>query len=298
MNKIYNKKIIITGASGYLGSSFLNLLIKKNIYISTLGRKEIKNITNHYFNFNNLKLNNDIFKNCDYLIHFASIAHTGINSEIIAKKDIMDPSIFLAKKALENNLEKFIYISSSKSIDDTNSNIKIDLYGKYKKLTEIKLINIFKNTNTELIIIRPTLVYGGNHKGNLKFLSNYISRSPIVLLPNINNNKSMVHLDNLVESIFCIIFINKIDENIITISDKDTYSFNDICKCLNIKFNRNLIFIKLPFLLKIFFIKYEKIFKIKFFSKLYNDEVYKKSNIEKYGYIQKKNINNINETNY
>tara|TARA_B100000989_G_C19504390_1_gene455807 strand:+ start:77 stop:991 length:915 start_codon:yes stop_codon:yes gene_type:complete len=301
MNKHQNS-IIVTGATGYIGSSFLKFINEKNIYIRTFGRKKFKDFDNKYFNFQNMNISDEDIKGFKYLIHFASISHTNIKDDTVAKRNILEPTIFLAEKAIKNNLKKFIYISSVKSIDviKTDNEFKKnklfhDIYSKYKKITEKKLLNLFNGLETKLIIIRPALVYGGNEKGNLKILTTYIKNSPLVLLPYINNNKSMVHLENLIQSINLITFDDNIKENQFNILDRCNYSFVDICNAINLKFNRKIYFIKIPNFLVIILFKIESLLKLNFLRKIFVNEIYPRSNIEKYGFKQKKDISNLYE---
>ena len=304
MNK-YRKSIIVTGASGYIGYSFVKFIKKKNLYIRTFGRKKLKDFDNTYFNFQNMNISDEDIKGYKYLIHFASISHTNIKDDTVAKRNILEPAIFLAEKAIKNNLKKFIYISSVKSIDviKTDNEFKKnklfdDIYSKYKKITEKKLLKLFNGLETKLIIIRPALVYGGHEKGNLKILTTYIKNSPLVLLPYINNNKSMVHLENLIQSINLITFDDNIKETEFNILDRSNYSFIDICNAINLKFNRKIYFIKIPnFLVNILF-KIENLFKLNFLRKIFVNEIYPRSNIEKYGFKQKKDLSNLYEESY
>ena len=301
MQSFSNKKIILTGSTGYIGSAFLKLLKKNNIFYTTLGRNKIVNKYHKYFIFDDMNLPDNLLDNYDYLIHFASLSHTNITNEEIVKKNILDPSIYLAKKALKSKLKKFIYISSVKAIKNENNKIDntTDLYGYYKYLTENKLIEIFNNSSTNLIIIRPALVYGGyNIKGNLNILNKYISKSPIVILPKIINKRSMIHIDNLIHGIYQITFSNTNHEKTFNLTDNKTYSFIDICNAINLKYKRNIIFVNFPnFIIKLI-IKFETLFGKNLINKIFADEIYKKTNIEKYSCLQNKDICNFYDTTF
>ena len=119
-NKLLKKNIIITGSSGYIGKSFVNFLFNKNFNITTLGRRSIFDYKNFYFDFKKLNIDDSIFLDSTYLFHFASISHTKINKKNIASENILEPSIYLAEKAIKNKINKFIYISSIQAANYEN----------------------------------------------------------------------------------------------------------------------------------------------------------------------------------
>ena len=79
--KTVSKKILLTGASGYIGSSILKFLIKKNYKIFALYFKREKNFINHKnvkYMYCNLDLKNklkNIFQNHDFdtIINLAAL---------------------------------------------------------------------------------------------------------------------------------------------------------------------------------------------------------------------------------
>ena len=90
MLKTVSKKILLTGASGYIGSSILKFLIKKNYKIFALYFKERKNFINHKnvkYIYCNLDLKNklkNVFQNHDFdtIINLAALKSYKKNSKI------------------------------------------------------------------------------------------------------------------------------------------------------------------------------------------------------------------------
>ena len=117
----------------------------------------------------------------------------------------------LAKHALNCGVKKFIYISSIKaSGEPQNGKCHTEdyvgpcsnIYGETKREAEIKLLDLLRGKDLDLCIIRPSLVYGPNVKGNLKSMLDLINKGIFPPLPEVNNKRSMIHVDDLVSAIF------------------------------------------------------------------------------------------------
>ena len=96
----------------------------------------------------------------------------------------------------------------------------------------------------------------------------------------------MIHIDNLINSIYLLSFNNNTNKIIFNLRDIDLYSFSEISNAINLKFKRNIIYINFPVNLINFLLKIEKYFSINFFKKIFRNEIYVRSNMEKYNIYQ------------
>ena len=76
-----------------------------------------------------------------------------------------------------------------------------DPYSMSKYEAEIGLYSIAQSTGMEVVIIRPPLVYGANAPGNFGKLTRLVAKSLPLPLGSINNRRSLVGIDNLVDFI-------------------------------------------------------------------------------------------------
>ena len=98
------KKILITGANSYIGSSFENYLNKN--YNSCYQIDTLDMINESWKNFD--------FSSYDVIYHVAGIAHikeTKDNKDLYYKVN-KDLAIEVAKKAKQENVKQFIFLSS------------------------------------------------------------------------------------------------------------------------------------------------------------------------------------------
>jgi nucleoside-diphosphate-sugar epimerase len=120
-------------------------------------------------------------------------------------------TLTLARQAAESGIRRFIFISSIKvngeetrpgtpfSASDIPS--PIDPYGISKAEAETGLQQIARDTGMEVVIIRPPLVYGPGVKANFQSMMRWLQRGVPLPFGSIQNKRSLVALDNLVDLI-------------------------------------------------------------------------------------------------
>lgn len=195
------KKILITGKNSYIGNSFEKWLSQWPQQYQ-VDKISIRN--NQWENIN--------FGKYDSIFHVAGIAHQDTKAD---KKDLYyrvnrDLTIEIAKKAKFDGVKQFIFMSSMivygesskigkyKVITKDTKPQPVNFYGK-SKLEAEKNISLLQDSNFNIAILRPPMIYGKSSKGNYPILSKFAKTSPV--FPNIVNNRSMLYINNLTEFI-------------------------------------------------------------------------------------------------
>ena len=251
-----NKKILITGSNGFIGNYFYQKY-KKYYTISTFS------FLND--NFNKIQLNN-----IETIIHCSGLAHqmNGASQELYKKVNV-DQTIQLAKKAKENGIKHFIFLSTIKVYgeetdipysENSNCNPKDD-YSISKLTAEKKLMEV-EDSKFLVSIIRTPLVYGYNVKGNLKQLMEVIEKFPVIPLNNIKNKRTMVYIGNLCDTLHKII---KLEKNGVFIpADDYPLSTTQIIRMVADAKKKKIFLIQIPFLKELI-----KIFKPSYYNRLF-----------------------------
>lgn len=195
------KKILITGANSYIGTSFEKWLEQwPNEY-----RVDTVNMVDGSWKEKS-------FKEYDVVFHVAGIAHvsTDPKMEDLYYKVNRDLTIETANKAKADGVKQFIFMSSiivygdsshinKKRIIDKNTVPEpSSFYGNSKLQAEEGILKL-QDDNFNIVVLRPPMIYGKGSKGNYQLLSKVAKKSPI--FPNIENERSMLHIDNLCEFI-------------------------------------------------------------------------------------------------
>lgn len=193
------KKILITGKGSYIGTSFERWLAQwpEDYTVDTLDM-----IGDSW--------RNTSFKGYDVVFHVAGIAHVSTNPKLesLYYRVNRDLAIETAKKAKAEGVKQFIFMSSIIVYGDSGSiNQKrvitretaptpANFYGDSKLQAEQGIVPL-QNDNFKIVILRPPMIYGKGSKGNYPKLAKAAQILPF--FPDINNQRSMLHIDNLCE---------------------------------------------------------------------------------------------------
>jgi len=151
----------------------------------------------------------------DAVIHLAARVHVMRDTAIdpLAEFRLVNTqgTLNLARQAATAGVRRFIFLSTigvnGNSTDygeiftETSASLPHDPYSVSKHEAEVGLRAISKSTGMELVIIRPTLVHGSKAPGNFGKLTQLVARGLPLPLASIQNRRSLVGIDNLVDFI-------------------------------------------------------------------------------------------------
>ncbi len=229
-------KIVVLGASGFIGMHLCKKLVEENIKILALIRnknsieaKELLKMNVQVLEtgdlFEKKILSKDLTK-VKYLINLAALAH--LSSKSFKKKFFYSNNI----NNIENNIIKnfsnknlkILHISSAKVSGKIENNLTD--YAKLKKNGE----SIIRKHYKKHIILRPPLVYGPNVKANFLILMKAIYNNIPLPFKKLSEKRSYMYIENLIDAILLILkkdyFIGK------------TYEISDNCMITNEKLVR------------------------------------------------------------
>jgi nucleoside-diphosphate-sugar epimerase len=185
-------KILLTGATGFIGKKLIQELLNKDFELSSILRNKTDDFPNDIQQF----VIGDFAKHADYsnaltdidcVIHLTGKAHVIDKSKASVLEEFRlintDLSLNIAKQAAAAGVNRFVFLSSIGV--NGNQNIKPFLesdepnpqepYAISKHEAEQKLFKLAKETDMGVVIIRPPLVYGANAPGNFGRLMNWVS---------------------------------------------------------------------------------------------------------------------------
>lgn len=228
------KKILITGANSYIGTSFES-------YIK-------ENFTEQYLvdtvDMLDGSWHEKSFTGYDSVFHVAGIAHSD-NGKISKEKEKLyysvntDLTIETAKKAKEDGAKQFIFMSSAivygesapigktKMITKETSVSLANCYGDSKVQAENGLREL-EEEGFKVVILRPPMIYGKGSKGNYPILSKFAQKFP--LFPYIKNERSMLYIENLCE--FVRLMIENEEEGIFLPQNKEYSNTSEMEKMI------------------------------------------------------------------
>lgn len=196
------KKILITGANSYIGTSVES-------HLNKFGDKYIVDTIDM---LDGMWREKD-FSEYQVVFHVAGIAHSdsGKISEEKAKLYYAvntDLTIETAQKAKTDGVAQFIFMSSaivygdsapigrSKLITKDTPVSPANCYGDSKVQAEIG-INTLADDSFKVVVLRPPMIYGNGSKGNYPVLSKFARKLPF--FPFVKNERSMIYIENFCE---------------------------------------------------------------------------------------------------
>lgn len=195
------KKILIVGSNSYIGTSFEKWIAR------FAGEYQVATVGTLYDEWKTVD-----FSHYDVLLHVAGIAHVSSSSKL---KDLYnqvnrDLAIDVANKAMREGVKQFIFMSSiiiygkdgqigeKRVITNDTSYEPDNAYGRSKLEADLAIQKL-RGEGFKPVIIRTPTVYGPGCKGNFPQLIKLAKKAPV--FPNIENERSMIFIDNLCEFI-------------------------------------------------------------------------------------------------
>ena len=209
-------KVLIVGKGSYIGESFTNYA--KEHYKDNFEIDSVDTINPGWKDMD--------FSKYDIVYHVAGIAHAdvgNVSDEIKEKyyKVNTDLTIEVANKAKNEGVKEFIFMSSmivygdsapygtTKIVDRNTIPSPANFYGDSKLQADVAVRDLASD-EFKVIVLRPPMIYGKGSKGNYPLLAKLAKTSPV--FPNIENQRSMLHIDNLCEFL-CQIMLVDIKQN-------------------------------------------------------------------------------------
>lgn len=197
------KKVLITGANSYIGTSFEKYVAEH--YISELSIDTVDMIGGSW--------KEKSFASYDIVYHVAGIAHVdvgNVSDEIKAEyyRINTDLAIDCARKAKCEGVKQFVFMSSAiiygdsapygkkKRITKETEPKPTDYYGDSKWKADIGVRELGSPEYT-VTVLRPPMIYGKGSKGNYPTLAKIAKKLPV--FPDVENERSMLYIENLCE---------------------------------------------------------------------------------------------------
>ncbi len=243
-------RVLVTGASGFVGRGLLSHLQgRPELDLVAAVRRPIADIPAGIVQREVGALEastdwQDALSGAQVVIHCAARVHvmneqaTDPLSEF--RRVNVEGTLNLARQASKAGVRRFVFISSIKvngegtivgkpfSADDEPK--PQDPYGISKREAEQGLRALAQETGLEVVIIRPTLVYGPGVKANFLNMMRWLHKGVPLPFGAIDNQRSLVALDNLVDLIATCIYHPAAANQTFLVSDGEDLSTTELLR--------------------------------------------------------------------
>lgn len=215
-------RVLITGADGFIGKALCRGLRSSSWQVVEAVRSQInspmKKQDNEVFVIGDLCDDTQWGKalhEVDQVVHLAGRAHiineTDISPLAAYRKVNTQATKLLALESAQRGVKRFLFVSSigvygnctlhGGSYSENDHPNPHNDYALSKLEAENSLLAIASETGMEVVIIRPTLVYGPEVKANFLRLIQLVDKGPPLPFGSLKNIRSFLALDNLVDFI-------------------------------------------------------------------------------------------------
>ena len=204
------KKVLVTGTSGYIGTSFKQYVERKNGNMP----QDLWHVT--FVSVRNDKWRELDFSEYDVILHTAALVHKKEQPEMekmyhkvnyVLTKDLAEKAVAdIARCKKDTGREhkiQFVFLSTMSvygivtgRIDENTKLTPVNFYAKTKLQAEAALQK-FTSENFLVTIVRPPMIYGKKCTGNYSLLEKLATKVPF--FPKSNNERSMLYIDNMSE---------------------------------------------------------------------------------------------------
>lgn len=214
------KKVLITGAGSYIGETFRSYA---STHYPSLSISAIDMLDGSWKKAD--------FSSYDIVYHVAGIAHADVGNVSEETKEKYykvntDLAVEVCKKAKAEGVKEFIFMSSmivygdsapfgiKKVVDEHTVPHPANFYGDSKLQADVAVRDL-ADDKFKVVVLRPPMIYGCGSKGNYPTLAKLAKKLPV--FPDVDNERSMLHIDNLCEFLCQIMLVKEVKENAVVL---------------------------------------------------------------------------------
>ena len=256
------KKILITGATGFLGSALLRYIAENSeAEIVLLVRRYAKRYQRYqqitYADLDSLESNLGF----NAIIHCAGLAHTNVNCSYQSAREYVSSNVILTRKLIDfanrQAVDLFVYISSINIYDWPKSEIlselcdtaASDLYTSSKLKCEKILKANYISSGTSFVIVQPSVIYdigSFDNKGNIGKLFKFALKFKCMPIPIKMGTYSYTSIDNLCSFMLHILKNDNCWNDTYIVTDATPLSLEKFVERLTAPLKLTVVFMKIP----------------------------------------------------
>lgn len=256
--------ILLTGATGFIGKVLtFNTNDEKLKCVVRYGETHS---FDDYYRIDSIHSRTDwsgAFKdNVESVLHLAGLAHSSAFTDEEYFEVNTQGTLHLAEEAVKAGVKRFVFVSSigvngtrTKGVpyDETSLPSPHNSYAQSKYLAERGLWALSEKSGLEVVIVRPTLVYGLSAPGNFGMLTKLVNRLPVLPFGFATNRRNFIAVQNLSDLLLTCATHPDAAGHTFLASDAETVSIKDFTNAIAKGLGKKVVQLPIPICLIRFF---------------------------------------------
>jgi UDP-glucose 4-epimerase len=250
------KSVLVTGASGFVGSHVVQALAASGWQVRAASRQpEASTIAGvETVAMPDLAARADwvpLLEGMSHVLHLAGIAHVpGMLPDEVYRR-INSEAVGELALASRDRIERLVLMSSVRAqaglaaehvITEKDKPLPTDIYGRTKLAAE----RLLQESGARFTVLRPAVVYGKGVKGNIAALST-LARTPMPLpFGGLDNRRSLLALENLASAIALVLTAPEAEGETYLVADQEPISVAELVAAMREGLGRSPHLLRVP----------------------------------------------------
>jgi len=250
-------RVLITGASGFIGRRLAGALAKQGWQVRAASRDPASLQAASGLE---MVVMPDLARAADWaamldgvthVVHLAGIAHAPGSLPDAVYERINADAVGELAQAARGKVERFVLMSSVRAqaglsadhaITEQNSPEPTDAYGRSKLAAE----RLIAESGVDFTVLRPAVVYGKGVKGNIAALAT-LAKTPMPLpFAGLDNRRSLLALENLISAIALVLVAEQAANQTFLAADAEPISVAELVTAMREGLGRSPHLVKVP----------------------------------------------------
>ena len=220
----HGRQVLVTGGTGFIGRTLVKKLIAAGAQVKVLKRSRARSTGAKAPDVGQLEVRigdlsergslRGVCKGVDTVFHLAGYAHAEDTAASLDESPHWSTTVEGTRELLDEacaaGVKRMIFVSSVKAmgaggndcLDESSLTVPEDYYGIAKLRAERLILAKGECSGMHAAVLRLPMVYGRHNEGNLPRMIRVIDQGRFPPLPETDNRRSMVHVDDVVQGLF------------------------------------------------------------------------------------------------
>jgi nucleoside-diphosphate-sugar epimerase len=206
-------RVFVSGADGFIGRHLCDRLERRGFAVTRAVRTlPVRAASGQHVATGDLETCaalHQLVARHDAVVHLAGRAHvlreTAADPRVAFHRANVDATARLAQAAVAAGVRRFVFVSSigvhgnraDRPLTERDTPAPMEPYAESKLRAEQILADIARPTTMQIVVLRPTLVYGPHCPGNMARLARLVAHGLPLPLASFTGRRSLIGVDNL-----------------------------------------------------------------------------------------------------